>query len=380
MKQYLPLNRYLTEYNEKNNENKYRPVAVGRYGIQTRESIYSKELANDYSKNKLIYRNTLTVGMGSVQIDIGILTEDKVYSVSPAYHTYKIREINANYLRYCLECRNHDMFVRYVKRGTRQGKSIDLKRWLSYCIPVYDMENQLEIVEKLDKLSYLIEQRKKQLELLKILVKSHFIEMFGDPCLNTRNFNEVPLKQLYDVSSSKRIYQEEQTLEGIPFYKISDLVDKIRTGSCTPQVYITNSTYQDLKEKHLTPTEGDILITSRGTLGLCYEIMADDEFYFQDGMISWLYNKREIISNTYLCYIFQMDGIKRQIDGVTSGSTVRYLSIDKLKNLKVILPPIELQNEFADFVTSTNKSKTAIQKSLDDLETLKKSLMQQYFA
>ena len=90
MKKACPLSAFLVEYNERNNENKYKPVAVGKYGIRTRESIYSKELAKDYSKNKVIYKNTLTVGMGSVQIDIGILTDDITYSVSPAYHTYRV--------------------------------------------------------------------------------------------------------------------------------------------------------------------------------------------------------------------------------------------------------------------------------------------------
>lgn len=83
----VPLSDFLAEYKELNTNNRFRPVAVGRYGIRTRESIYSKELAQDYSKNKLIYKDTLTVGMGSVQMDIGILTDDITYSVSPAYHT-----------------------------------------------------------------------------------------------------------------------------------------------------------------------------------------------------------------------------------------------------------------------------------------------------
>ena len=94
-----PLCEYLTEYKELNSRNKYRSVAVGRYGIRTRESIYSKDFAQDYSKNRLIYKGTLTVGMGSVQMDIGILSEDVVYSVSPAYHTYRIAGIDSDYLR-----------------------------------------------------------------------------------------------------------------------------------------------------------------------------------------------------------------------------------------------------------------------------------------
>ena len=161
-----PLSEYLTEYKELNTDNKYRPVAVGRYGIRTRESIYSKELAKDYSKNKLIYKGTLTVGMGSVQMDIGILSDDTVYSVSPAYHTYRIAGIDYDYLRYCLQCRNMDMFARYMKRGSRQGKSIDLSRWITYEIPVYPAQTQAEIVVRLDTVQRIIDARRQELAAL----------------------------------------------------------------------------------------------------------------------------------------------------------------------------------------------------------------------
>ena len=194
MKQLYPLRTFLTEYKEKNDGNKYRPVAVGKYGIRTRESIYSKELAKDYSKNKLIYKNTLTVGMGAAQIDIGILTDDITYSVSPAYHTFDVKGINAAYLRYCLECRNQDMFVRFVKRGSRQGKTIDIKRWLTYKIPVWNEGIQEEIVDKLDCVSKLIAIRKEHLVLLDRLVKSRFVEMFGEPRSNPLEFDKKTLK------------------------------------------------------------------------------------------------------------------------------------------------------------------------------------------
>ena len=172
----MPLNEFLFEYTERNIYNKYKPVAVGRYGIRSRDSIYSKELAKDYSKNKLIFKNTLTIGMGSVQIDIGILSTDETYSVSPAYHTYRINNINPNYLRYCLECRNQDMFVRYVKKGSRQGKTIDLSRWLTYEIPVYSIEDQEKIVDKIDRVQGIIDASEKQLVKLDELVKSRFSE------------------------------------------------------------------------------------------------------------------------------------------------------------------------------------------------------------
>ena len=184
-RKFMPLTQFLTEYTERNVTNEYRPVAVGRYGIRTRESIYSKELAADYSKNKLIYKDTLTVGMGSVQIDIGVLTDDVIYSVSPAYHTYKINGINPRYLDYCLKCRNQDMFTRYAKRGSRQGKSIDLKRWITYEIPVYAPEQQIEIVERFLKAERIIELYQQQLTELDNLVKARFVELFGDPVTNS---------------------------------------------------------------------------------------------------------------------------------------------------------------------------------------------------
>ena len=174
-KTYIKLKDLITEYRVLNVQSLYKPVAVGKYGIRSRESIYSKELANDYSKNKLIYKGTLTIGMGSKQIDIGILSEDVIYSVSPAYHTYYINGIDFNYLRYCLECRNRDMFIRYAKRGTRQGKTINFSDWLEYEIPVHDETTQLEIVFILDKVTHTIDLCNAILEKLDMLVKSRCV-------------------------------------------------------------------------------------------------------------------------------------------------------------------------------------------------------------
>lgn len=165
----------------------------------------------------MIHKNTLTVGMGSSQIDIGILTDDVTYSVSPAYHTYKINGIGIDYLRYCLECRNQDMFVRYVKRGSRQGKTIDLKSWLTYEIPVHDISTQTAIVAKLDKVTALIAVRKQQLAKLDELVKSRFVELFGDG-----SDGKTPVKMLGSICKFQQGTQipfEEQFEEQKDGYK-----------------------------------------------------------------------------------------------------------------------------------------------------------------
>ena len=225
----IELRKFITEYKQKNEKNEFKPVAVGKYGIRTRESIYSKELAKDYSKNKIIFKNTLTVGMGSRQIDIGILTDDVIYSVSPAYHTYKISGINADYLRYCLMCRNEDMFKRFVKRGSRQGKSIDLKRWLEYEIPVYDVCNQEKIVLKLNKVTNVISMRKQQLQKLDELIQARFVEMFGDPIINPFNWEKKRFDSICEnLDSRRKPISSGDRVEGIyPYYGASGIVDYV---------------------------------------------------------------------------------------------------------------------------------------------------------
>ena len=185
--------------------------------------------------------------------------------------------------------------------------------------------------------------------------QSRFIEMFGDPD------------------------QSEQSSSGVPFWRISDLTSLITTGTVAPELYIPEERYKELKSQGQVPDPGDILITSRGTLGQCYIVKENDRFYFQDGMISWLSRYMDGVTPLYISYLFNMQEFRKQIDFMQAGSTVAYLSIAMIKILKVMLPPIELQNQFADFVKQTDKSKLAIQKNLEKLEILKKSLMQKYF-
>ena len=356
MKQFYPLSAFLTEYSEKNDGNKYRPVAVGRYGIRPRESIYSKELAKDYSKNKLIHKNTLTVGMGSVQIDIGILTEDITYSVSPAYHTYRITGIDATYLRYCLECRNQDMFARFVKRGSRQGKTIDLKRWLTYEIPVYDMVRQAEIVDRLDRILGLIEKRREQLLQLDQLVKSRFIELFGDPVANDKNW---PIEELDSICSaivdcphSTPSYTAENTgymcIRSSIVKKNHILWDEIE--------YIPEHEYRQriLRKK---PEKGDIIYTREGAI-LGIAAMIDRNCNVALGQRSMLLSpNNSICLPQFLSVAMNFDSFLRKALGGISGSASPHINVGDIKAFAIILPPIALQEQFVTFVEQTDKSK-----------------------
>lgn len=224
-------------------------------------------------------------------------------------------------------------------------------------IPLPPLDKQRKIAAVLDKVSSLIAKRRQQLDKLDELVKSRFIELFGNSEHNTKRWSIAKLSSLCNVGSSKRIYQSELTETGIPFLRISDLNEKIDGKKNTPQLFIPNDKYEELQTNGLVPSVEDVLVTARGTLGKCYIIKPNDTFYFQDGMISWLSDINESITSLYISYLFSTTGVQKQIANLQAGSTVAYLSIAMLKNLDIMIPPKALQQQFAAFVAQTDKSK-----------------------
>ena len=367
------LNEFLTEYKILNADNKYRPVAVGRYGIRKRESIYSKELAKDYSKNKLIYKNTLTVGMGSKQIDIGILTEDEVFAVSPAYHTYEIQGIRCKYLEYCLRSKNIEMFSLYAKRGSRQGKSIDLKRWLTYKIPVYSEEDQIVIEDNLNKINVVIELRRKQLELLDELVRARFVEMFGD----VQDAKKRGGQQLKDICntvaggtpSTKHVEYYNGT---IPWISTVSLGPNYIDGT-TAKAFITQEAVDSSSTK-IIPS-GSILFGNR--VGVGKSSINQVEMCTNQDIVAIIDLDVSKYNKLYIKYV--LDTYQPYFDSIKKGATILGISSDDLKNIYVPDASLYEQNRFEKFVKQIDKSRSRIQKSLEASQELFDSLMQEYF-
>lgn len=375
------LGLYISEYSKRNKMDFPLPVYSVTNSQGFCQQYFNKVVASENrSTYKVVPRgcfayNPSRINVGSIDWQ---RNEERVI-VSPLYVVFQTSmEMDNQFLYYYLRS---DVALTYIKNWGQGSVRDNLKFTQLSQIPinVYPIEEQQLIAQRLDVLSKLISLRQRQTEKLDELVKARFVEMFGDPVRNTKQFPLVELQDLYDVSSSKRVYQDEMVLDGIPFLRISDIVEKSTNDKCTPQCFISQEMYDQLSKKGLTPNVGDILVTSRGTLGLCYEVKPGEKFYFQDGMISWLYNRKDCVINTYLLYAFRMPGIRKQIDGSNDGSTVSYLSIARLKRLKIELPPLALQTEFSHFVHEADREKERIQRSAALLETLKRSLMQQYF-
>ena len=242
-----------------------------------------------------------------------------------------------------------------------------------------DLDTQRKLAKVLWSLNDTKEAYKKLIAATDELVKSQFIEMFGRTETVTSNLSAWPsyeIRELYDVKSSKRIYAKELTTSGIPFLKVGDVLERINTGESHPTAFISEQKYCELKESGLVPKAGDILVTSRGTIGKCYILADDDAFYFQDGMISWLKAKCDCrLLPEFTAALFAEEGFLKTLDEVTNKTTVTYISLDKLAGLKVICPPEEKQREYLDFLRQSDKSKFELEQALAELNATYKRII-----
>lgn len=338
---------------------------------------YITQAGLDGSSAKMLTKGTVLYTIFATLGEVGILEIDACTNQAIAGLTIKdLSQLNTDYLYYYLKSKK--LYVNNIGRGVAQN-NINMSILKGFEVPLPELSKQIEIVKIMDKVAKIIKERQQELQKLDALIKARFVELFGNPDINENNWEIYKMEQLCEVGSSKRIYQNEQSMTGVPFLRISDLVNRMDTGLKESDLFIPEERFEELKKQGLVPVSGDILLTARGTLGRCYIIQDDDEFYFQDGMITWLSRYDAKITPLYISYLFEMPGFRKQIDSLQAGSTVAYLSISMTKKLDVMVPPIELQKQFANFVKQVDKSKVAVQKSLEKTQKLFDSLMQKYF-
>lgn len=223
-------------------------------------------------------------------------------------------------------------------------------------IPKFNIDDQIKIVEIIKKAKELQDKRKEQIEQLDELVKSRFIEMFGDPVKNPKGLRIEKLENMSSVGSSKRVFVDELVEEGIPFYRGTE-IGALSTGeNIEPTLFIKEEHYKDLKESTGVPAIGDLLMPSICPDGRIWSVNTEEPFYFKDGRVLWIHLEHEDIDSIYLKHMLR-EKFMRDYNKIASGTTFAELKIFALKGLDIMIPPIELQNQFADFVKQVDKLK-----------------------
>ena len=285
--------------------------------------------------------------------------------------------LNKDYLAAFLRS---DSFVTWAVSKTAGAKMprLGTKDLMNAEIPVPSIEQQKKIAEKFKKLEQLISLRKQQLAKLDELVKARFVEMFGDCKTNPKNWKTKALEKIANVGSSKRVFVEELQDSGIPFYRGTEIGALAEKKAVIPALFITEEHYKQLCETTGKPQKGDLLMPSICPDGRIWIVDTDEPFYFKDGRVLWVHLTSANYNSVFLLYTLK-DRIMTDYASIASGTTFAELKIFALKKCKIFDVPLELQNQFANFVERVDQQKQTVQQSLEKLELMKKALMQEYF-
>ena len=244
--------------------------------------------------------------------------------------------------------------IKKQARGVAQN-NINISILKNISIPILSMSLQKNIVKTLKKLEDILENFKQKKLLINFLNKSLFTSMFGDIKTNDKNWEIKNLDSIYYIRSSKRIFEKDYKKEGVPFFRSKEIVELSNSKNIIPEIYISFDKYEELKKASGIPLKDDLLITAVGTIGKIWKVNYEKDFYFKDGNLIWLQLKNKNQFNTLSLKRILEDSIKNEKENLASGSAYNALTIDKLKKFNIIMPPIELQNKFAERVEKIEK-------------------------
>ncbi len=241
-------------------------------------------------------------------------------------------------------------------------------------IPLPELSEQRRIAACFEKLMHLIHLRKTELEEMDKLIKSRFIELFGDIVLNPFNWEKEQLGMVCDVRDGT--HDSPQYYEtGYPLVTSKNVTGgKIDLTDCS---LICEADFNKINERSKVDI-GDIIMPMIGTVGK--PVIVDVEPNFAIKNVSLIkFKDHSRVLNIFIRALLQSDYFDEAVLSKVRGGTQKFISLGDIRKLAVIVPPMALQDQFAAFVEQTDKSKLAVQQGLQELEILKKSLMQQYF-
>ena len=345
----------------------------GKYITTTKECITDRAISD--TGIRPIFPGTVIM---SFKLSIGKVARTTVKSYSnEAIMAFEIKDrepsqytIDNDYAYYLLSALNFENIGNKAVMGKTLNKAI-LENTEVY---VHLWDEQRRIISKLDKVIELIELRTQQLSKLDELVKSQFIEMFGSTILNPFGWKKDNLGAVCDVRDGT--HDSPQYYEtGYPLVTSKNVTGgKIDLTDCS---LICEADYKKINERSKVDM-GDIIMPMIGTVGKPVIVDIEPSFAIKNvSLIKFEADSR--VLNIYIRALLQSDYFDDAILSKVRGGTQKFISLGDIRKLEVLVPPMELQEQFAVFVEQIDKLKLAIQKSLNQLETLKKSLMQKYF-
>ena len=273
---------------------------------------------------------------------------------------------NLNYLRYWM---NSSAFWHQVQANVKGASQVNLNTgWLSkFDVVLPDFEEQAYRITILDECSKIIKKRNDQLKSLDELIKARFVELFGMPVSNTKGWKTSPMNDVAPTVNYEGDFEEEIWLLNL------DMVEA-QTGRIIDYLYVTED---EVGNSTCTFDTSNVLYSKlRPYLN---KVVIPDRCGYATSELVPLQPVISKINREYLAYMLRSDEFVRMINEKVAGAKMPRVSMGDFRKFEVPIPPMNLQERFTVFVEQVDKSKAAVQKSLDEAQMLFDSLMQQYF-
>ena len=276
--------------------------------------------------------------------------------------------IDIKYLFYAVE---HMNLAKYFSGATIPH--IYFKDYQKEPINIPDIDTQRKISRIFDKIDALITSRKEQRTKLDQIVKSRFIELFGDPVSNPHGYPKIPLSKLAEIKIGpfgSLLHKEDYIANGHALVNPSHIVaGKI---SVDKELTVSDEKFRELSAYHLQV--GDVVMGRRGEMGRCAVVQTGGLLC---GTGSILIRTKGEVTADYLQKIISFPSFKKGIEDMAVGQTMPNLNVPIVSKFQIIQPPIEVQNAYYTFVEQTDKSKYRQEKCIGFFQCLEKSIRQE---
>lgn len=328
---------------------------------------FTKEFLNKHPEFEIKYGDILIAMSGATVGKIGKYQNDTKALLNQRVGNFIVTEkLEKRYLYFLLQSPLFEKFILNNAFGCAQP-NISSKQIEEFEFYNYDNVEQIEIANQLDKVQEIIDFRKKQIQELDELIKSQFVEMFGDPIQNDKNWDTDIINNVAPSQNYKGSFEDKVWLLNL------DMVES-NSGRIIDYVY---ENINNIGNSTCTFNEENILYSKLRPY-LNKVVIPDQKGYATSELVP-LRPNMDKINRYFLAYLLRSEQFVQYISEKVAGAKMPRVSMDMFRKFNLIIPPIELQNKFAEVVKQIDKQKFEIQKSLEETQKLQESLMNKYF-